>query len=403
MKVNILKKIDKKTSEAISLCMQIADLYGFEIYLVGGIVRDILLHKPLKDVDITVAGDAKAFVKIIGAHARVKSVRYNETLPTAKIVFKNGVEIDFASTRQELYEISGELPKIVTTGCSLEKDVQRRDFTVNAVALSLNRENLFEIIDFLGGVGDLKSKKLKVLHKKSFTDDPSRMIRGLKFAQRLDFSLDSEALELQNKYLSHPLSDIPLERVKNEIKELFSLNKNSAFDDFLKFGLYKIFAGEVFQGLSSEKIRAALFEFAIKDEDIWLLYFLPLFIVKNPPEKINLSLRELKIIKDLQSFVKNPPVLQDDYAVFEYFNAKDYLTAVFFGIFNDIEKAKRFFKIKHTKVEITGFDLQALGVKQGKIYSEIQKAILKEKLNNDLKGKEKELNFVKEYIKQYHL
>lgn len=78
---------------------------------------------------------------------------------------------------------------------------------------------------------------------------------------------------------------------------------------------------------------------------------MPLFIVKNPPEKINLSLRELKIIKDLQSFVKNPPVLQDDYAIFEYFNAKDYLTAVFFGIFNDIEKAKDFLKLSTQKLK----------------------------------------------------
>ena len=202
--VNLIKKLDKKTFEAITECVKVAELSGIKIYLVGGIVRDALLSKNINDVDITVEGNAKEFVEILECYASVKKVKYNENLPTAKVLFKNGVEIDFASTRAEVYEKFGDLPKIVKTGCPLKEDVVRRDFTVNAIAISLNSENLFEVIDYLDGVKDLERKKLRILHNKSFFDDPSRMIRGLKFAERLGFTLDEQTLNLQNEYLSNP-------------------------------------------------------------------------------------------------------------------------------------------------------------------------------------------------------
>ncbi len=397
MKVNIFKKIDKKTAKAISVCIDTADLYGFEIYLVGGIVRDILLKKPLKDIDITVAGDATAFVKSICKNFKLKSVKYDEILPTAKVVFKNNIEIDFASTRQEVYDTPGNLPKIIKTGCELKNDVLRRDFTINTIALSLNKKNLFEIIDYTGGVIDLKKQKLKILHNQSFRDDPSRMIRCLKFAQRLGFKPDKETLYEQNKYLQNPYSNIPLERVKKEIKELFSLNKISAFNDFIKYGLYKIFVKETIEGLNAQMLRNALFEFCIREEDIWLLYFLPLFIKQDPPDKLNLTSRELKIIKDIKVGHQNN--LTDNYSIYEFFKGKDYLSVVFYGIFYNLETAKRFFKIKDTKILTSGSDLIKLGIKQGKMFSEIQNAILKEKLNNNLKNKEEELKFLKKYLK----
>lgn len=398
MKVNILDKIDKKTADAICECINIARLYGFEIYLVGGIVRDILLKKPLKDVDITVAGNAKSFVEVLSCHFNLKSVKYNHNLPTVKVVFQNGIEIDFASTRQELYECSGELPKIVKTGCSLKEDVLRRDFTVNAIAISLNSGNLFEVVDFLGGVEDLKNKKLRVLHEKSFTDDPSRIIRGMKFAERLNFDFEEKTLNLIKDYTNNPLINIPLERVKNEVKELFSLNKNSAFNNFIKMNLYKIFVPEIVFGLKSETIRNALFDFNINENDIWLLYFLPLFILNDAPQKLNFTAVEHKIIKELREFYSKNMIFKDKFSLFEYFKNKEYLSVVFFGIFNDLKYAKDFLKIKNTKVEITGQDLKELGITPGKIFSEIQKSVLKEKLNNGLKDKYAEIGFVKRII-----
>lgn len=397
-KVNVLDKLDKNTAFAVAECIKLADLYGFEIYLVGGIVRDLLLKRDIADVDITVVGDAKKFAEIVDCYGSVKSVKYVETLPTAKVLFKNGVELDFASTRKEIYKKQGDLPIVVEAGCPLDEDVLRRDFTVNAIAISLNRDNLFEIVDYLGGVEDLKKKQLKILHKKSFYDDPSRIIRGLKFAVRLNFDLEFETKALQNEYLLNPLKNIPLERVKNEIKELFSLNKNSAYNEFLSQKVYRIFVNSVLDGLTAEKIRGAIFDFDIKEEDIWLLYLLPLFVLQNPPEKLNLTVREKKIVKELQEIILNKKEFSDNYSIYSYFKNKDYLSVVLYGELCDLRIAKTFFKIQNTKIQMTGKDLLKLGVPRGKIYSEILDEVLKEKLNNGLFSKLQELDFAKKII-----
>ncbi len=399
-KVNIRKKLSCDVYDAISECMYVAELSGIKIYLVGGIVRDILLSKPLHDVDITVEGNAKKFVEILDCYVRTKSVKYNEKLPTAKVVFKNGVEIDFASTRKEVYDNFGDLPKIVEIGCELKEDIKRRDFTVNSLVISLNREDKFELKDFTNGIEDLKKKKLRVLHEKSFFDDPSRMIRGLKFAQRLGFELDDMTKKLQDKYLENHLVNIPLERVKNEIIDLFSLNFASNFDKFIEQGLYKIFDIDFVENIRGFELKSALFEYKILGEDIWKLYFFPIFASSEVPQKLNLTVRDKKIIENLQEIIKNKPNFENNFEIFEYFSNKDYLSVVFYGIFVDDEVAKKFFKIRNTKIEITGLDLKNEGFPQGKIYSEIQTAILKEKLNNGLLGKEEELNFVRKNYKK---
>lgn len=398
-KVNVLEKLDKNTAFAVAECINIADLYSFEIYLVGGIVRDLLLKRDIADVDITVVGDAKKFAEILDCYGSVKSVKYVETLPTAKVLFKNGVELDFASTRKECYKKQGDLPVVTEIGCPLKDDVLRRDFTVNAIAISLNRNNLFEIVDYLGGQEDLSKKQLRILHKKSFYDDPSRIIRGLKFVVRLGFTLEEETKILQEEYLENPLKNIPLERVKSEIKELFSLNKLAAFDDFLTQKIYRIFVDKIQTGLSAEKIRGAIFDFDVAENDMWLLYLAPLFALQNPPEKLNLTTREKKIIKELQEIIAFKGEFSDNYSIYSYLKNKDYLSTVFFGIFKDLKIAKRFLKIKDVKTELTGKDLADLGVPQGKIYSEILESVLKEKLNNGLASKQQELDFAKKIIR----
>lgn len=394
-KVNLREKLSTEVFEAISECMKISEICGIKIYLVGGIVRDILLSKRLHDVDITVEGNAKEFVEILDCYIKTKSVKYNETLPTAKVVFSNGVEIDFASTRQEVYDNFGDLPRIVKTGCSLEEDIKRRDFTVNSLIVSLNKENLFELIDLTNGLKDLKNKKLRILHKKSFLDDPSRMIRGLKFAQRLNFTLEEETKKLQEEYLKNPLENIPLKRVEKEIVDLFSLNFASCFDGFVAQKLYKIFGVDFTEKITGFDLKMALFDYKIDENDIWRLYFLPVFSKSEIPPKTNLTVREKKIVENIHEFLKNKPIFEDNFSIFEYFKDKDYLSAIFYGIFINKKIAKKYFKSKNTKIEITGNDLINEGFEQGRIFSEIQTAVLKEKLNNGLKNKNEELDFVR--------
>ncbi len=393
-KVNLRKKVNSKIYEVISDCIRIAEISGMKIYLVGGIVRDILLSKPLHDVDITVEGSVKEFVEILDCYVKTKSIKYNVTLPTAKVSFANGTDIDFASTRAEVYDKYGDLPRITEVGCNIEKDIKRRDFTINSLIISLNKDNLFELIDYTNGLNDLKNRKLRVLHDKSFLDDPSRMIRGLKFAQRLNFELEEKTKVLQEKYIKNPLKNIPLERVKNEIIDLFSLNFASCFDKFIEQKLYKIFDIDYTEIIDGHRIKSALTEYKIKEDDIWRLYFLPIFTSGEIPEKINFSLREKKIIENVHEFIEKEPNFNDNFSIFEYFKNRDYLTAVFYGIYKKEDIANRYFKIKDIKPEINGQDLKNEGYQEGKIFSEIKRAILKEKINNNLSGKVNELEFI---------
>ena len=145
--------------------------------------------------------------------------------------------IDFASTRSESYPKKGHLPVVEKIGCSLKEDVLRRDFTINALAKSVTTG---EIVDYTGGLEDLKNKKLRVLHDGSFIDDPTRIIRGLKFSIRFGFDLEEHTKQLQDEYLANINYDMSYKRVKKELMETFNLNSQLAFNKFINEKIYKL-------------------------------------------------------------------------------------------------------------------------------------------------------------------
>lgn len=401
MQINILEKTNNQTKYVIEECIKTAEICGIKLYLVGGIVRDILLSKDLKDIDITVEGSVKEFAAALAEHSEIQSVKFSETLPTAKVVFSNGAEADIASTRQEIYKNFGDLPIVTQTGCNLKDDVKRRDFTVNAVAVSLNNENLFEIVDYLGGVEDLANKKLKILHEKSFYDDPSRIIRGAKFAQRLNFSLEEKTLELQNRYLEKPLRNIPLFRVKTELFELFSLDDPTVFDNFIKNKLYRILVDNCNFSSSGKTLKTLAEKYGLKKKELPLLYFSALFTNENPPEKLNLSIQEIKIIKDTKTlFNEETTAFSDKYSIYKFFKGKEDISIILFAAERNKKIADTYFSIKNIKPIISGKDLQQLGLQQGKIYSEIISELTKEKINNNLQNFDEEMNFVRKYLQE---
>ena len=223
--LNLKEKVDKQLSENIksifSCCSEAARDNGYRIYLVGGVVRDLILGMEIFDVDITVEGDAVEFCRHLEKKCNCSIKQIQQDLRTAKVVFDSGIEIDFASTRKESYPKSGHMPVIEETGCALIDDVKRRDFTVNALVMSLNKADFGDVTDYVGGLEDIEQKQLKVLHDKSFIDDPTRIIRGLKFSVRLGFRLEENTLKLQNEYLQNHLSgDICWSRIKSDRKSV---------------------------------------------------------------------------------------------------------------------------------------------------------------------------------------
>src|SRR5215207_1049622 len=178
------------------------------VYLVGGAVRDLLLGRPRADVDLVVVGDAAALAERLGGAAAE-----HERFGTVKVEVE-GHEIDIATARSESYPTPGALP-VVAPADDIEADLGRRDFTINAMAIPIDGEA--RLVDPHGGEGDLKEGVLRVLHPRSFEDDPTRAIRAARYAARLNFRLEPETEKLLR---ATDLSTVSADRRRAELERL---------------------------------------------------------------------------------------------------------------------------------------------------------------------------------------
>ncbi|MEE8204987.1 MAG: CCA tRNA nucleotidyltransferase, partial [Dehalococcoidales bacterium] len=192
---------------------QLAQGRGEKLYLVGGIVRDLLLKKANLDVDLVVEGNAKDLAGQLIADEPPK-ITIHRRFNTAKISWHKW-SIDIAAARSESYPRPGALPT-VSPG-TLKNDLMRRDFSINAMAVVLNPDGYGELIDPCGGQKDLELKLIRILHDKSFTDDATRIWRGLRYEQRLGFKLEANTLRLLKRDTAM-LNAISGDRIRYELE-----------------------------------------------------------------------------------------------------------------------------------------------------------------------------------------
>ncbi len=187
---------DALSPEALTLLEKVAYVareQGMQPYIAGGSVRDILLGRPHYDLDIAVEGDAIALAHALEQNG-VGRVVATHRFGTAELDWHGPRHLDLVTARRERYERPGALPT-VEPGTILD-DMARRDFTVNAMAIGLHEERIGPLIDPHAGAADLHSRLIRVLHDASFTDDPTRIIRAVKYARRLAFGIELHTLEL---------------------------------------------------------------------------------------------------------------------------------------------------------------------------------------------------------------
>ncbi|MEK7880529.1 MAG: CBS domain-containing protein, partial [Deltaproteobacteria bacterium] len=193
-----------------------AEKLGFRAYAVGGFVRDLLLRRTNLDMDIVVEGDGLKFAASL-AKAKGLKVSPHERFRTAVLSFPDGRKVDVATARIEYYEKPGALPTVEES--SLKLDLYRRDFTINTLAIALNPGRFGELIDFFGAERDIKEKTVRVLHNLSFVEDPTRIIRAVRFAERFDFKISKHTLHLvKNSIKLGILKQTSMARVMDEIK-----------------------------------------------------------------------------------------------------------------------------------------------------------------------------------------
>ena len=202
----------------MDLLHEIGEVGGKGTYLVGGFVRDLLLKRPSLDIDIVVEGDA---IRVANAMCE----RWNGTLDahpqfgtaTVTPADVNLPKVDFVTARRETYQGAGTLPTVARG--TIADDLRRRDFSINALAMRLDASAFGEIVDETGGLNDLKTETIRVLHKRSFTDDPTRIFRAFRYAGRYGFRIPNTDTILMREALP-VLSQLSGERIRNEIERI---------------------------------------------------------------------------------------------------------------------------------------------------------------------------------------
>lgn len=247
--MNLSKHLSHKIFSVLS---ETADELQLDCYVIGGFVRDLFLHRPSKDIDVVAVGSgialAQATAKKLGA-----KVHIYKNFGTAQLVYKD-IEVEFVGARKESYRADSRKP-IVEDG-TLEDDQNRRDFTINALALGLNKANFGELLDPFGGYADLEDLRIVTPLDPdiTFSDDPLRMMRAIRFATQLRFYIDNTTFDAITRNKNR-ISIISAERIADELNKIMATSKPSVgFKLLQECGLLAIILPEV-EALKGVEIR----------------------------------------------------------------------------------------------------------------------------------------------------
>ena len=423
LKQKLEKSIPENARKVLCLCSQAAEKLSLRIFLIGGAVRDIIIDKNHFDTDITVQGNAIEFARFLEQNypdiCKIKEI--HESFGTAKVIFfieKEEVVLDIASTRKESYPYPGSLPVVEEIGSELYEDVKRRDFSINSMAISLNKENFGDLTDYLGGYDDIKRKKIMILHEKSFIDDPTRIIRALKFRVRFGYDLDETTKQLQKECLDSGMFDnFCGERIKSELKQTFNLNKAEFMEIFIRENIYSLVDKEInnnwiasSQAPRNDKpIQDIVTEYLsfINSDFFWLIYLGVMFSdfskekISLIAQKLYLSGMETEVLTGAKDLLNKTNCCQTNFEIYEFFEGfmSESILICLIKKPELKEKADIYFKeLKDIKIYTTGETLIDLGLKPAPVFKEILRNLLKARINGEFSSAEEEKEFLKALI-----
>jgi tRNA nucleotidyltransferase/poly(A) polymerase len=219
----ILEKIS--TLEIINVISHTAEEKNIKVYAVGGFVRDIILNRERNDLDILVIGSGPAFAESVADKIGITNVSYFKNFGTAHFDYQ-GMNVEFVGARKESYDRYTRKP-IVEDG-TFEDDIARRDFTINSLAISLNKNEFGELLDKYNGLSDIRNKLIKTPLDplKTFDDDPLRIMRAFRFASQLNFNVDDGIMKASNEMRSR-LAIVSQERITDEFLKILESPKPS--------------------------------------------------------------------------------------------------------------------------------------------------------------------------------
>lgn len=290
--IDQIKKLPPFLRKILKKAGRVADRLKMDVYVVGGFVRDLLLEVVNLDVDLVVEGDGMIYGEALARELDGR-VRIHEKFGTAVVILPNDMHIDIATSRTEYYTRPAALPEVMES--SIKQDLYRRDFTINAMAIRLNRKFFGELLDFFGCRKDLQDGVIRVLHPMSFIDDPTRIIRAVKFEQRYQFRIEQSTENLLKDALSQNIFDkVSAERLRTEfieileearplpaIKRMDQLHILRLIHPSINLDNRMI---EVFEQTASVLLQ---FDHLVREEGVrrWIIYF-NVLVMKLQPEEI---------------------------------------------------------------------------------------------------------------------
>lgn len=418
-----LEKLPEEIRDLIEAVRRTACSENVPVYLVGGFVRDLILGVKNLDLDIVVEGDGINFAEHLAMALKARVMRHRR-FGTAVVTVKPHLKIDLASARSEFYPQPAGLP-VVAAG-KIKEDLFRRDFTINAMAIRIYPGEPGPVVDIFGGRRDLRQKKVRILHGLSFIDDPTRILRAIRFEQRFNFCIEPKTLRLLKEAVGlGMLERVQPQRTRDEL--ILDLKEPHPIKNIRRMQALSGF-GFVSKGLRPSKNTYSLlrsiereinwFNRAHKSRrklDAWLMYFMGLidflapkeaqglcrkFALRRGEEKRILSFKKInkKIISELSNLRARPAKIfsilePQSYEAILLIKAK-YARPVlkkhiedFFEIYNGM------------RVCIGGKDISNLGLAPGPAYKKIFTRVLNAKLNGCIKTREEELRLMKRLIR----
>ena len=315
--MNLAEKLDEQIpADQLDLIRKAADCaeqLDMPVYIVGGVVRDLLLGHPVMDFDIVVEGDATQLGRQLTAQYGGKLVTHPQFF-TAKWQMKSGMSLDLISARTETYSAPGVLPTVAMA--DIEADLRRRDFSLNTLAIRLDGEHYGELVDVCGGLRDLQNELIRTLHDRSFIDDPTRMFRAVRFEQRLDFALETDTLRQLREQLSGVVG-LTGQRIRHELllycdeeypekdfARITQLGIAAQIDDELiwngQIEADSIRFRETVPGKFWQNLSGLDFDMVESEGALWIwLSFFPVKTVTRIAERLVLSKKEQRCVEEL--------------------------------------------------------------------------------------------------------
>jgi len=414
---NYCAQLDQRTYRMVRQIGRWADGQSTTAYMVGGMVRDILLKKKVLDLDIVLNKDAGRFARFVAKKCNGRALLYPQFL-TATVLLNNGMRIDFSVAREEYYSKGGALPKVKKG--STYHDLFRRDFTVNAMGISINKENFGQLIDIFGGVDDISAKKLRVLHEKSFRDDPTRILRAIRFESRLGFRMERATLHYCKAAIKKKaFKTIKPERFYQEFRKILQeksvvkslkrmghLNALNTLNSGIQLSFSQLYTLD--RNICNHQRELNLLE----DFDFGLLYFLSILKNVSPSQRMKIIKKfpvkkyEIKCVTQLsfidsitRELAKKSIKPSSVYSLLKRLR-QEVVGYMFFCTNNKFIKKRitQYMRSLSVQLRITGNDIKRLGIDSQKKTGDVLNRIYCSKIDGEIITKRDELSLAKELI-----